>query len=89
MKKPSEKVEDITFDFSPGKIDTESFPFTQWRKYAKDVMDESSKDLLLLGILMVTRNFVKKLHAIYIILAALTVRLSKSSLVLVQNNLCR
>ena len=49
MKKPVEKVEDISFDFSPGKIDTESFPFTQWRKYAKDVMDESSKDLLLLG----------------------------------------
>ncbi|WP_179393633.1 PLP-dependent aminotransferase family protein [Sporosarcina sp. JAI121] len=44
-----EKVDDIAFDFSPGKIDTESFPFTQWRKYAKDVIDESSKDLLLLG----------------------------------------
>lgn len=49
VKRPVEKIEDITFDFSPGKIDTESFPFTQWRKYAKDVMDESSKDLLLLG----------------------------------------
>ncbi len=44
-----EKVKTIKFDFSPGKIDTESFPFTQWRKYAKDVIDESSKDLLLLG----------------------------------------
>jgi GntR family transcriptional regulator/MocR family aminotransferase len=39
----------LSFDFSPGKIDTESFPFTQWRKYAKDVIDESSQDLLLLG----------------------------------------
>ncbi len=43
------KQEDILFDFSPGKIDTESFPFTQWRKYAKDIMDESSQHLLLLG----------------------------------------
>lgn len=39
----------ITIDFSPGHIDTDSFPFTQWRKYAKDVMDEPSKKLLLLG----------------------------------------
>ena len=43
------KPEKILIDLSPGDIDTESFPFTQWRKYAKDVMDESSKDLLLLG----------------------------------------
>ncbi|MFJ7936871.1 PLP-dependent aminotransferase family protein [Sporosarcina sp. NPDC096371] len=43
------KIEDISIDFSPGKIDTESFPFTQWRKYAKDVIDESSQNLLLLG----------------------------------------
>lgn len=43
------KLERILIDLSPGDIDTESFPFTQWRKYAKDVMDESSKDLLLLG----------------------------------------
>lgn len=41
--------EDIAIDFSPGHIDTEHFPFTQWRKYAKEVIDESSKDLLLLG----------------------------------------
>lgn len=39
----------ITIDFSPGDVDTDSFPFTKWRKYAKDVIDESSKDLLLLG----------------------------------------
>lgn len=43
------KTEDVSIDFSPGKIDTESFPFTQWRKYAKDVIDESSQNLLLLG----------------------------------------
>ncbi|KAA0940471.1 PLP-dependent aminotransferase family protein [Sporosarcina sp. ANT_H38] len=45
----AETIVDVTFDFSPGKIDTESFPFTQWRKYAKDVIDDSSRDLLLLG----------------------------------------
>jgi len=43
------KQETIVTDFSPGHIDTDSFPFTQWRKYAKDVMDEPSKKLLLLG----------------------------------------
>lgn len=36
-------------DFHSGKIDTTAFPFNQWRKYAKDVLDESSRDLLLLG----------------------------------------
>ncbi|MEK5040610.1 MocR-like pyridoxine biosynthesis transcription factor PdxR [Sporosarcina sp. FSL K6-3457] len=43
------KKEDMSIDFSPGQIDTESFPFSQWRKYAKDVIDESSQNLLLLG----------------------------------------
>lgn len=43
------KHETIDIDFSPGHIDTGSFPFTQWRKYARDVMDEQSKNLLLLG----------------------------------------
>jgi len=42
-------VEKINVDFSPGHIDTNSFPFTKWRKYSKDVIDEGSKDLLLLG----------------------------------------
>ncbi|MCZ2260879.1 MocR-like pyridoxine biosynthesis transcription factor PdxR [Sporosarcina sp. G11-34] len=44
-----EEQDSIDFDFSPGHIDTDSFPFTQWRKYAKEVIDESSKNLLLLG----------------------------------------
>lgn len=49
-EKPIEmKEETIQINFSPGHIDTDSFPFTQWRKYARDVIDESSKDLLLLG----------------------------------------
>lgn len=36
-------------DFNSGRIDTAAFPFNQWRKYAKDVVDETSHDLLLLG----------------------------------------
>ncbi|SES45856.1 transcriptional regulator, GntR family [Psychrobacillus sp. OK032] len=38
-----------SIDFSPGKIDTESFPFSLWRKCSKEVISESNKDLLLLG----------------------------------------
>lgn len=37
------------YDFHPGKIDTESFPFATWRKYAKDLFDLSSKELLQVG----------------------------------------
>ena len=37
------------YDFSPANIDVESFPFTVWRKIAKDVIDESSKHLLQAG----------------------------------------
>ena len=48
-EKTVHKPEEILIDLSPGDIDTDSFPFTQWRKYAKDVIDESSKELLLLG----------------------------------------
>lgn len=45
----SKEQEEMDIDFSPGKIDTSSFPFTQWRKYARDVIDNSSEHLLLLG----------------------------------------
>ena len=38
-----------SIDFSPGKIDTDSFPFSLWRKYAKDIMNDKFKDLLQLG----------------------------------------
>lgn len=45
-----EKKEDAyLIDFSPGKIDTDSFPFTVWRKLAKEVISETNKDFLLLG----------------------------------------
>lgn len=38
-----------TINFSPGQIDEESFPFAVWRKYAKDLLDASSKHLLQTG----------------------------------------
>ena len=38
-----------SIDFSPGKIDTDSFPFSIWRKCSKEVINESNKELLLLG----------------------------------------
>ena len=38
-----------SIDFSPGKIDTDSFPFAIWRKYSKEIISESNKDFLLLG----------------------------------------
>ncbi len=46
-----EEIEKVIYeyDFHPGKIDTDSFPFATWRKYAKDVFDESSKELLQIG----------------------------------------
>ncbi|MGJ7913360.1 PLP-dependent aminotransferase family protein [Neobacillus sp. LXY-1] len=37
------------FDFLPGKIDTDSFPFSLWRKYAKNIYDSNSKELLQIG----------------------------------------
>ncbi|WP_186278714.1 PLP-dependent aminotransferase family protein [Lysinibacillus sp. BW-2-10] len=39
----------IEHNFHPGQIDTESFPFAVWRKYAKDLFDTSSKNLLQIG----------------------------------------
>lgn len=48
---PLEKVEkkSYQFDFHPGKIDTDSFPFSIWRKYAKDLYDAHSKEFLQIG----------------------------------------
>lgn len=49
---PTEHIEqplNWRYSFHPGKIDTQHFPFTAWRKYAKDIFDESSKELLSLG----------------------------------------
>lgn len=44
-----EQPSKITIDFHPGHIDTASFPFTSWRKYAKDAIDYHKRDLLLIG----------------------------------------
>lgn len=47
---PAKKMPiNIDYDFSPGHIDTEHFPFSKWRKYAKDIIDETSQHLLHLG----------------------------------------
>lgn len=50
-KVPIEKLEKkiVQFDFHPGKIDTDSFPFSLWRKYAKNLYDSHSKELLQIG----------------------------------------
>ncbi|TWT23886.1 PLP-dependent aminotransferase family protein [Planomicrobium sp. CPCC 101110] len=37
---------DYAFDFHPGKIDTPSFPFSAWRKIAKEVIDETNHEML-------------------------------------------
>ncbi|MGE7546681.1 MocR-like pyridoxine biosynthesis transcription factor PdxR [Sporosarcina newyorkensis] len=43
------KEEPILYDFSAGAIDTDHFPFSDWRKYARDIIDSSHSHLLLLG----------------------------------------
>ena len=48
--KQTERVKpSYSIDFHSGRIDTSAFPFNQWRKYAKDLLDKSYHDLLLLG----------------------------------------
>lgn len=44
-----EVVNKFTIDFNPSAIDIEAFPFSIWRKYAKDLFDENHKELLLTG----------------------------------------
>ncbi|MGM8215975.1 PLP-dependent aminotransferase family protein [Bacillaceae bacterium W0354] len=41
--------EDYDIDFSPGKIDPDAFPFAQWRKYARDLIEPANKHILMLG----------------------------------------
>ena len=43
------KQEPYQYNFHPGKIDTESFPFAIWRKFAKDLFDYPSKEYLQVG----------------------------------------
>lgn len=47
--KGSQPKKQLTIDFNPGGIDIEAFPFTIWRKYARDLFDDSHKELLLTG----------------------------------------
>ncbi|MBQ0138473.1 MAG: PLP-dependent aminotransferase family protein [Kurthia sp.] len=53
MEEPSQNISpeavQIAIDFNPGQIDTQSFPFTTWRKYMKDSIDEEKAELLLVG----------------------------------------
>lgn len=49
VPKKFEETNHITLDFHPGHIDTASFPFATWRKYAKDAIDFQERDLLLVG----------------------------------------
>ncbi|RFU70959.1 PLP-dependent aminotransferase family protein [Peribacillus saganii] len=49
IKTDNVKNESFRYHFHPSIIDTAGFPFQQWRKYAKNVMDERNSDLLLLG----------------------------------------
>ena len=43
------EMDAISIDFSPGKIDTESFPFFVWRKFSKEIINDMNKDFLQLG----------------------------------------
>ena len=86
---PSQNSKTILIDFSPGDIDTESFPF---HAVAESMQKMSSTNLqrifYYLAILMVTLDFVKKLHVIYTIPVVLIVHLSKLLSDLAQNNSC-
>lgn len=39
----------ILYNFHPGWVDTEHFPFDKWRKYAKQTMEKANHELLLVG----------------------------------------
>ncbi|BAC14644.1 transcriptional regulator (GntR family) [Oceanobacillus iheyensis HTE831] len=42
-------TDEINYDFYPSRIDTEAFPFDQWKKYTKQMIDKQHHQLLLLG----------------------------------------
>jgi len=48
-KQFAKKVNQINFHFHPSQIDTNSFPFHEWRKLAKQFYTEEKQELLLLG----------------------------------------
>lgn len=43
------KKKTYKIDFNPASIDIHAFPFQTWRKYAKELFDDTSKELLLTG----------------------------------------
>lgn len=43
------KKKTYKIDFNPASIDIHAFPFQTWRKYAKELFDDASKELLLTG----------------------------------------
>lgn len=45
----AQKAPSYLFDFNPGHIDVDNFPFSVWRKYARDIFDDHAKALLLAG----------------------------------------
>ncbi|MUV37784.1 putative HTH-type transcriptional regulator YhdI [Lentibacillus sp. JNUCC-1] len=47
-EQPAEE-QSIAYYFHPSRIDTEHFPFAQWRKYARDTIDPIHQSLLWLG----------------------------------------
>lgn len=40
---------EVIYKFHPSAIDTENFPFSTWRKHAKNTIDKANHSLLLLG----------------------------------------
>lgn len=46
---PQKEQKQYQYDFHPGKVDEDSFPFALWRTYVKDIFDISSKELLQMG----------------------------------------
>ncbi len=50
VEESEEKEEDaVLYDFHPGRIDTENFPFEQWRKYTNKIIARENRHLLLIG----------------------------------------
>lgn len=49
LESDHQKIEEWIYQFLPGHVDTEQFPFEKWRKYARKTIDESKHSLLLVG----------------------------------------
>ncbi|MGM9922462.1 MAG: PLP-dependent aminotransferase family protein, partial [Bhargavaea sp.] len=46
---PTQEKTEYRYDFSPGRIDTAAFPFDEWRRQAKNLIDPVAAEFLLLG----------------------------------------